>query len=283
MDDGRPVELGRGHAQGSNPVAVPAAAAAAELERAIRQACDRAGCRPEQMDGVCLAMAGSDRLTVRQQLERWASDLGLRGVRIVHDAEPVLAAGTPDGCGIALISGTGSLAFGRNCQGVSARAGGWGPLLGDEGSAYRLVVSALQAVAQQLDGRGPTTALTAGLLDDLQVKQPLELPRQVASRDRAQLAGLASRVMQTAAADDAVAQSLVIRAADELAGLVACLMRRLGWGESEFPLALSGGLLSNHPQFVLLLQQSLQRQQATPANLELVDDPVQGALLLACR
>ena len=80
-----------------------------------------------------------------------------------------------------------------------------------------------------------------------------------------------------------MAQSLVIRAADELAGLVACLMRRLGWGESEFPLALSGGLLLNHPQFVSLLQQSLQRQRATPACVELVHDPVQGALLLACR
>ncbi len=310
MDDGRPVELGRGHAQGSNPVAVPAAAAAAELERAVRQACDRAGCRPEQMDGVCLAMAGSDRLTVRQQLERWASDLGLRGVRIVHDAEPVLAAGTPDGCGIALLSGTGSLAFGRNRQGLGARVGGWGPLLGDEGSAYRLVVSALQAVVRQLDGRGPTTELTRRLLDVLQVNQPLEpirepltlaplplgrgegtefsdrhleLPRQVASWDRARLAGLASVVMQLAATQDAVAEALVARRTDELAGMVACVMRRLEWQDSEFPLALSGGLLLNHPQFVSLLHQSLLRQQATPACVQLVHDPVQGALLMACR
>ena len=118
---GQPVEQARGYAGSSNPVALTELAAFAELERAIRQACDRAGCRMEQLHRVCLAMAGSDRPTVRQQLEFWAHDHGLRGVlRIVHDAEPVLAAGTPDGCGIALISGTGSLAFGRNCQGVSA-------------------------------------------------------------------------------------------------------------------------------------------------------------------
>jgi N-acetylglucosamine kinase-like BadF-type ATPase len=156
-------------------------------------------------------------------------------------------------------------------------------LLGDEGGAYRLVVWALQAVARQLDGRGPATELTNSLLHVLQVNQPLELPRQAASWDRARLAGLATRVMQLAADQDAVAEELVARAADELAGLVACLMRRLGWGELEFPLALSGGLLLNHPQFVALLQQSLQQQRATPACVELVHDAVQGALLLACR
>ena len=91
-----------------------------------------------------------------------------RSVRIVHDAVPILAAGSPEGWGVALISGTGSLAFGRDRQGRSCRAGGWGFLFGDEGSGYAIALAGLRAAAQAADGRAPATRLLEGFLERFQ-------------------------------------------------------------------------------------------------------------------
>ncbi len=277
----RPIELGRGRAGSSNVVATGERAALDELEAAIQQACRQAGCALQQMTGVCLALAGSDRPMVRRGVFQWAQQRGLSPVRIVHDAEPVLAAGTDDGCGVALIAGTGSIAFGRNSQGVAARAGGWGPLLGDEGSGYWLGLCALRAVTRQLDGLAPRTDLTDRLLEQLQVVENAELPRQVAAMGRADLAGLAPFVLTAAVERDPVAETIVRQGAEKLAGLVVALAERLGWENGGFPLALSGGVLLNHPQFVLRLHEELERKQTTPSTTQLVADPVQGALLLA--
>ena len=280
-DHQRLAELGRGRAGSSNLVAAGERAALAELEAAIRQACQQAGCTLQQMTGACLALAGSDRPVVRRLVAEWAQELGLSPVRIVHDAEPVLAAGSHDGCGIALISGTGSMAFGRNPQGHTARAGGWGPLLGDEGSGYWLSLSALRAVTRQLEGSTPRTELTDRLLEHLQVVEDADLPRQVAATDRAGLARLAHLVLAAAADQDPVADAIVRQGVEELAALVVGLARRLGWETGGFPLALSGGVLLNHPQLVVCLQQALGRRRTTPSTTQLVRDPVQGALLLA--
>jgi N-acetylglucosamine kinase-like BadF-type ATPase len=125
--------------------------------------------------------------------------------------------------------------------------------------------------------------LTQCLLDQLHVSQPYDLPARVGDLDRGQLAALAPHVLGLAESRDSVAVVLVEQAADDLAGLVNCLARRMRWSGGEFPLALSGGLLLNHPQFVSLLQTRLKRRRMAPATLQLVPDPVQGALLLASR
>lgn len=275
------VECGRGSAGSSNLVAADSAAALEELGRAIREACSQAQCAVGQLDAACLALAGSDRPVVREQIQLWAQGMGLHRVQLVHDAAPILAAGTPGNWGIALISGTGSFAFGRDVQGQVARAGGWGAMLGDEGSGYWLAREALRAVTRQLDGRGPVTALTECLLAALQVQEPRELPLRVAAMSRGQLAALAPQVVALADRGDAVARELTESAAGELAKLVMCLAERLGWTSHEFPLALSGGLLLNHPQFVGQLQLGLERHAVVPSAIQLVSDPVQGALVLA--
>ena len=94
---------------------------------------------------------------------------------MIEDAALLLAAGTPDGWGVAVVAGTGSMAFARGTDGRTARAGGWGPLLGDEGSGYALALSGLRAAARAADGRAQATLLTDRLLAACGLSRPEDL------------------------------------------------------------------------------------------------------------
>ncbi len=98
-------------------------------------------------------------------MREWAARTQLAAtVDVIEDAALLLAAGTPDGWGVAVVAGTGSMAFARAADGRTARAGGWGPLLGDEGSGYAIALAGLRAAARAADGRAPATPLTDRLL-----------------------------------------------------------------------------------------------------------------------
>ena len=110
---------------------------------------------------VCLGMAGVDRQDDAQIIRDVMRRLGFRAnALIVNDALIALVAGAGASPGVVLISGTGSIAYGVSPHGVAARAGGWGPTLGDEGSGYWIGRRALAAVMRDSDGRGPQTDLT---------------------------------------------------------------------------------------------------------------------------
>ena len=114
------------------------------LTGAVAAAFATAGIPRHAVASAVLAAAGSDGEEIRRAFSDWAEEVSLAvRFQVVLDAWPVLAAGTPDGWGIALISGTGSLAFGRAANGRTARAGGWGFLFGDEGSGYAIAVAGL--------------------------------------------------------------------------------------------------------------------------------------------
>ena len=114
------------------------------------------------VDVVCFGLAGFDRPDDRQLLAGWA-DQARWGNRLVmvNDGDLVVAAGTPAGWGVGVIAGTGSIAVGRAPDGRTARAGGWGHLIGDEGSAYGVVLDALRLVARRWDGREPRSCQPA--------------------------------------------------------------------------------------------------------------------------
>src|SRR5581483_5378036 len=128
----------------------------------------------------------------------------------------------PEGWGVALVAGTGSMAFARAPDGRTARAGGWGYLLGDEGSGYALALAALRAVVRDADGRGPATRLTSRLLAHFGAVLAQDLVRLVygGGVDRAALAAVAPYVLEAAAAGDEVAAEIMAGQAEELADLV---------------------------------------------------------------
>src|SRR4051812_33810646 len=114
---------------------------------------------------ICLGIAGVDRPDDAAAVRGIMRRIGFQArVLVVNDALVALEAGAPGQAGVVIISGTGSIAYGRNSKGEAARAGGWGYVLGDEGSGYWIGRAALRAVLREADQRGPQTALTPLLL-----------------------------------------------------------------------------------------------------------------------
>ena len=278
--------VGRGSSGASNPQAVGFAAAFQSLNKAIDGAFDDARLPVREVAAVCGALAGAERDADRRQVEDWARRRQLaKKLQLVHDALPLLAAGTPEGWGVALIAGTGSFAFGLDAAGKSARAGGWGYLLGDEGSGYVISRQALQAAVQSADGRAPATTLLKRLLDKFDLSEPLDLIGKVYQRDvdRPTIASWSDLVFEEAAGGDSVAAQIVESGARDLAEIVASVCRQIGFDGGPFPLAVSGGLLIHHAEYRAALERELNDRGYRPAPIGTVPDPVAGSLVLAQR
>ncbi len=274
--------VGRGTAGPSNLQVVGNERALTALDEAVNAAFRAAGIPRNSVACACLGLAGADRADDQIVIREWAERVGLaKRVDVTNDAAILLAAGTPQGCGLALIAGTGSFAFGRSTDGWRARAGGWGYLLGDEGSAYAVVLAGLQAVARAADGRGPATRLTERFLKQLGLNQPQELIAAVyrSGRSRADLAALAPLVLEEAEADE-VARGIVEREARELARAGETVVRQLRW-EGPIPLALAGGLLLGSEVYRQRVLDALTSFGVAPGPITLVDEPAQGGVQLA--
>ena len=272
--------IGRGEAGPSNMQAVGAVAALAALDAATAAAFAAAGRPRRTVRAACLGLAGAGRADDQTVIRDWAERTGLAAsLRVTGDADLLLAAA--GGWGVAVIAGTGSIAHARSPDGRTARAGGWGYLLGDEGSGYAIAVAGLRAAARSADGRGRTTVLTERLLAALGLSRPEELVGAVyRDASRARLAALAPVILDVAAAGDPTADEIVRTAVGELADAVAAAARSLGFGPT-FPVALAGGLLvssaSYRKRFLAALGECDLR--AEPATV--VTEPAEGAVQLA--
>ena len=280
--------LGRGLAGPGNPRAAGFDVAQANIDAAIGAAFAEAKLPRATAAAACFGLAGAGRAAEQEQIAAWATGRGIAArVRVCHDAEPILAAAAPDNVGIALIAGTGSLAWGRNAAGVTARAGGWGYLLGDEGSGYAIALAGLRAAMRAADGRGPQTDLLAGLLLKLGAASSHELVAMVYAPEmsREQLAALAGVVFDYSTTDE-LAGTIVSSAAWDLGELVVAVVRELSFSHSGYTLAMSGGALLHQPNYrdsvlsALYMQLQLQKL-SPPSQCIVVAEPVVGAVRLA--
>jgi N-acetylglucosamine kinase-like BadF-type ATPase len=200
---------------------------------------------------------------------------------IGNDSSLLLWAGTLEGWGISVISGTGSIVYGRTVDGKAARAGGWGYRFGDEGSGFAIGTAALRAVAKAADKRGPQTMLTASILRHWGLQQPAELiPHIYGDLPYPQIASLAKLVNHAAEQNDPVARSILMEAARELAEAVKAVYHKLDF-QGEIPAALGGGVLS-HCDLVKDEMLRLSAEQGVPLQpVEIVMQPVLGAVRMA--
>jgi N-acetylglucosamine kinase-like BadF-type ATPase len=234
---------------------------------------------------ICLGIAGVDRPHDNAVIRGIMRRIGLKApVLVVNDALVALVAGAgEEGPGIVLIAGTGSICYGRNESGQAARAGGWGYLLGDEGSGWWIGQRTLSAVLRAGDGRGPATLLTERVLKHFDFPQTSDLIHEVYYRDtrRRAVAGLSAVVQQGADDGDVVARQILAEASDELALAVRSVATRLEMRGRQFPLILSGSLFRVLPTLLSdvlgRLAEVVPRSQAKVLDVE----PAIGAVRLA--
>ena len=222
---------------------------------------------------VYAGVAGAGREAVRQRLQAALETARIGDhVRVGTDVSAAAADALGDGPGVVLISGTGSIAWGRGPDGREGRVGGWGGLLGDEGSAYDLGLEGLRAVARAVDGRGGRTTLTAALLAVVGIDEAEGLIPWSHSVAKGAIAALAPVVTEHAGFDD-MAAAIVEKAAQELADHAAVLVTRLGpWHEGGPRVVFAGGLLSAPG----ILQERVRRILGA-AGLNVAPDPADGA------
>ena len=216
-------------------------------ERAFRQLLEEvfAACG-DMADCACLCVgaAGISNPRVKAVMQEELDKAGFRGKLLMVGDQEIALRGAMDTPGIALIAGTGSIAFGRNAAGETARSGGYGHLIDDGGSGYALGRDALSAVVRALDGRGKETALTKAVFDLLDISSLSEIVTFVYGKDtdKSKIARLSLSVVECAGAGDQAAIEILRRGAAELAELVAAVQRKLDL--SGCPVALLGGVLN---------------------------------------
>jgi N-acetylglucosamine kinase-like BadF-type ATPase len=269
-----------GHGASSNPDAVGAHAATASLLAATDEAIGRAGVARERLDGAVLAIAGTDTDAVAAHLRESRPTSWV----VLNDVVGAWAAATGARPGVGVISGTGSNVFGVGDGGRAWRAGGWGHILGDEGSGYWLAVQSIKAALSERERSGPETALSAAAVDFFGVQSIEALAKLVYSKPltKGEIAAFALDTARVAHAGDPVARGLYERAAIELGRQVAAVVEQTGLVH-DFPVGLIGSAFKAGALFVGPLTEAVHRvaPRSRVAVVEMA--PVGGCLLLAAR
>ena len=275
--------LGRGSGGPCNHAA--AGEGRAKLEHAVTTslaaACEQAGLNAGgiQFDTACFGMSGGpdDKEAIL------AGMLRTERLMVTHDAAIALAGATTEGQGIVTIAGTGSIAFGRNDAGRTARAGGWGHIFGDDGGAFDIARKALSAALRMEEGWGPPTSLRQILMEATASTSTNEVLHRFYSPEwpRSRVATLAPSVDGAAAEGDAVAAKILENAAQELALLAAAVRTQL-WERGDLvEVAYVGGVFQSRrllERFRMLVEFEEGNRCVAPRY-----GPAEGALLEAYR
>jgi N-acetylglucosamine kinase len=247
---------------------------------AARRKSSAARTPPLQLAAVVVGLAGVDRPPVYRKLFNWLRKaIPARRHQLTSDAAIAMRAAIGDSPGIIVISGTGSIAYGRDDRGHVLRSGGWGTLFDDAGSGYDLGRKAIVAALHDFDGRGPFTQLAARLRKTLRIPDMTRVVLLPLTPQK--IAGLFPLVLESARRRDFVAQKLCDEAGRDLADLAVALLRRWGWLHRTVPVVCAGGVFRASPRIRRSFAYHLHRR-APNARIHLHrQPPVLGALALA--
>lgn len=263
-------EIARHRTTTSNAAVIGNDAASAILSGALVELAKQGGVGPP-FAAAWFGLSGSDRPEDHRRLLPALEPLAT-SITMTNDAELILG-GLPGGIGVTMVAGTGSIAVGRDSEGRTARAGGWGHVFSDEGSGYDLTRRMLRAFAAEADGSGPATSLSWRLVDLFGLEEPHGIIAHVydQSTTKGDLAGLSNLVVEEAAQGDAVANDILEGAASALSEVGLAAARKLDMVD-RLPLALTGGLLIHDRGYRERVLSRI-RALATIERVVLVDDP----------
>lgn len=261
--------------EGTNPLSRPWDEVERTLQACIKQVQEQAGAKAEEVAGLHIGLGGADHQPTKALIQAAFHDTWQERLFIDNDAIAALYAGTWGSPGIVLICGTGSIAYALTEHGERHRVGGWGYLVGDEGSGFDLGKRAAVAVLRAYDGRGEQTMMTELFLTHYGAERPNELISLIynASNPRMGLAQTSGLVERAAKSGDAIALRLISEAADSLIELATTCFAKTN---ERLPVVLAGGLLTAN---TMLCQQL--KQKASFATVVPSVSPVIGSLVAA--
>ncbi len=208
---------------------------------------------------ICFGAAGISNPRLRPVLEEELNAAGFAGTWKLCGDQEIALRGAMDTPGIALIAGTGSICFGKNGEGETARSGGYGHLIDDGGSGYALGRDVLGCAVRAFDGRGRSEAMAQAVYEQLGGSSPQDIVSFVYSpaTDKSMIARFARIALNLAQQGDPEAAEVLDRGAGELYRLVAAVQERLGL--SGCPIALLGGLISEENPYRRIVVEKLSR------------------------
>ena len=272
--------LGRGSGGPSNIVRIGEKVAKESLEAAIRQACTVANVSPHQIKSSCVGTAGAELEDVRDKVRKVVSQIVSGEVEVVGDVVVALQAALGDGPGVNVIAGTGSVAYGRNAAGKTARAGGWGYAVSDEGSGHWIGHLAVASVLRACD-EGEDPPLLHALMKSLSVNTRDQFVIAVNTSPPPNFASLMPVVLVASDAGDTIAREALGKAGEVLARLASTVVRRLFDQGENCRVAMTGGVFTNSALVRQVFYNKLRAEIPNIALTSTVAEPVNGALALA--
>lgn len=281
-DEGAVVGEGRGGP--SNPLRSGYDGAFRSISESAAEALRAAGLHTRDITGVCAGLAGAGRRNVVRRMMVFLTQEFLRATAYVTtDYEIALEAAAGEGPGMVLIAGTGSVAYGRNNAGETAKAGGYGPWVGDEGSAFEIGRRAIAAIARSRDLDAPVTLLTEMIPAALECPDWDELLQRIMKSPDNIFPRLFPVVADAANAEDSAAKEILFTAAIGLGNLAMIVARRLKMKDQEFPLVKCGGVFGRSKMLDALLDSVLASGALRAKISRLEISPAVGAARIAAR
>ncbi|MBE9008569.1 N-acetylglucosamine kinase [Fortiea sp. LEGE XX443] len=298
MDNNRQV-LGRGEAGASNYQSIGKEAAVKSIHSAIDAATNEALklTNTITISAICLGLAGvgrsSDIAVVKSMVQELQNsqflpitwDVDSANIVVCHDALIALVGGVGHDVGIVVAAGTGSIIFGRNQQGKTKRVGGWGYILGDEGSAYKIAIAGMQAALKSYDGRAISTSLVEDFKQHLGLSSLEELIEVIYKRGWGvkEIASLAPIVDLAATSGDELANHIIDDAVKELVKATSTVIHKIFSHNSAFEIVTTGsvwrGKCQIHARFTTAIVNQFPQVKVIFPRYE----PAYGAGLLALQ
>jgi len=285
---------------GSNIVRLGETQAREALHTAVRQVCATANISPAQISAICIGAAGAARAEIAAKIRtilvelisEIAPEIALTKIEVVGDMTIALEAAFGPGPGVIVIAGTGSIVFGRDANGHTARAGGWGFAISDEGSGHWIGRRAISAILSAHD-QGLETALTAMVLQAWKLNTLDELVQQANSTPPPDFPRLFPIVLHAADEGDSIARDLLTDAGANLAALADIVVRRLApdcpaamlpasmLPVATLPVAMTGSVFRQSPDVRQVFYNTLQTSFPGLDVRQDIVDPIEGALARA--
>lgn len=265
--------------------------AAQTIYSLIRECCSSANVRPAAVSAMTIGLTGAGRTADQQRMADSLTKLAaskkvkLKRVQIESDARIALEGAFKGASGIILIAGTGSIAFGKDASGHVHRVGGWGRVLGDEGSGYFIGRHALTAVCRDLDKRSSPTILTKKVAKRFSLKTPTDIITAV-YKDNFDISTLAPLVMEAVEERDPAAEEILRLACSELVEHVRALIPKVeppgaDGVKNKIPLSFIGGLIGTDTPLSRMLRRQISESIAYINVIAPMSPPVYGAVVMA--